>query len=333
MAMRICLLLLILASRVEYAISQEAPKVIENVLTSMKWADNLGSLELEVTTTKNSKSTLKSAPIASSSKTIEKFREFREGDDFCIASAFGVTLITTKNGHDSRDESISMSYRWGSTDFSNRVLILPSGELVRSTSNCGSLSASCLDVSRGFVLGRIILQYVMSIPQGEIDREADILLEKILAAKHWHVTEEISKQTKKCLVYRFSNRVNENTTFAYKIVVSDEGFDRGYVNEVTRFKLRKEEFENSFQNDDQVVSESSYSVVSNWGEFETTNGKKVLLVRLVQQYANGAISEGTKSWDFNWKNFGSPDASLMTDASCHKMCTDLARQIDSALGR
>lgn len=332
MAIRICLLWLILATRVEYAISQEAPKVVENVLTSMKWADNLGSLELEITTTKKYKSTLKSVPIASSSETVEKFREFREGDDYCIASAFGVNLINTKNGHDSRDESISMSYRWGSTDFSNRAIILPSGELVRSTPNCGPSSASCLDVSRGFVLGRIILQYVMSIPQGEIDREVDMLLEKILAAKRWHVTEEMSEQ-KKCLVYRFSNRVNEKTTFAYKIVISDEGFDRGYVNEVTRFKLKKEEFENSFQNDDQVVSDSSYSVVSNWGEFETTNGKKVLLVRLVQQYANGAISEGTKSWDFNWKHFGSPDASLMTDASCHKMCTDLARQIDSAIGR
>lgn len=333
MALRICLLCLFVAAPVEVAVSQESPRVVESVLTSMKWADNLGSLELQVTTTKNSKSTLKDGSVASFGETIEKFREFRKGDDFLIASAFGVTSITTKNGHDKLDESISMSYRFGNRDVSHGVLLLPSGELVRSTPACGPSSASCLDVSRRFVLGRVILQYVMSIPQGDIDREVDMLIEKIVAEKRWHVTEEMSEQKSKCLVYRFSDRVNDKTTFAYKIVISDEGFDKGYVSEVTRYKLKKEELANSFQNDDQVVSDSSYSVASRWKEFETMNGKKVLLVKLVQQSSNGANSKGTKSWDFNWKHFGSPDASLMTEANCQKMCSDLAQQIDKALGR
>ncbi len=305
------------------------------VVRTLRWADKLGSYDLEVSINKNRKTTIPNSTDGDFSEVIERIREIKnKNGDFSVSKTFGMISIITHNGGDTVNEATVSSYYVGDDSQSHGKTMHANGEVSDSASvNCGGEGRPCLEASRGLSFARLPFVTTFDIPQAESDKDTDVFLNKLLEPRKWDVQTVTSKKGQKSLVFRASRKVSDRSTFGYRITVSDSGYDSGLITEICRYRMKKDQEDVQYTSEEQVVSNSSISKKLTWKEVETTNGKRVLLTNLVHEEINGVVSKSTMNWNLDWKSFSDPKPISFSEEYCQKKCVEFSRQIDKVLGR
>ena len=150
------------------------------------------------------------------------------------------------------------------------------------------------------------------------------------------VTSERSKDGKEVIVLRIKlPRIG-----GYRIVVSNDGYDQGYILEFHEGVLSEDQVKNQYVSEDQLKSSQIVSNYVTWKEYEVLQGdgtmSKAVLpssVRKTGKFLQGEKTRELENVSFDWKSFGPIDPELLTPQKAQDTGKQYRKEIDRLLNR
>ncbi len=136
---------------------------------------------------------------------------------------------------------------------------------------------------------------------------------------------------------RFKVRYNDKIVTAYRLVISDEGFDKGFLRELHESNLARENFDKKYEDESILDSKHSSSVVIRWDHIEdqSTNEKIVVPSTVIKNsvFRFAQINSTKEIATFKWNNLGKVDTSLINYEKAKDTATKFRKQIDVKFNR
>lgn len=152
-----------------------------------------------------------------------------------------------------------------------------------------------------------------------------------------HATEEKLRDGKSVKVFRVRRMFDSGAgASAWRLVISDEGFDKGLILQSYMGFLDNEHAKIPYVSDDRLATDQKESVVTTWKEYSTEEGKTLVLPKRILRRLDRKFSLDGKqieAIEFDWKSFKAQENEDLSYEFAESRAKDLRRTVDRALNR
>lgn len=271
----------------------------------------------------------------------------KKDDEFSIAASSGCNRLTITSGEGNNGEQEKSDEQVDFEELSDTYFIYgKNGEAVT-----GRLSRNDVSIQRGTLLEKLV--YVFALEGGckfpiiQITEQSntgtkrlDPLIDFCSDSQNQsRITKSEEDTTEgKVRVYRIKHHPEPDHLFAQKIVVSDEGFDKGLIRENQIGFLRHSQYNLPYTSEKQLTSELIQSVRIKWKEValgDDPNKPLVVPERVAKSSTVIRAVKGTKSdiTQFDWKPLSEEAKKKISLEEAKKTTEEQVKTIDKMLQR